>query len=105
MNKKIFACIVAALLSALSVGTAGQAVAAEGTKPILIGASVSLSGTYAASAKYALEGYELWVEQHVERALAVADRAFILADGHTVGTGTGTELLKDSKIRKAYLSV
>ena len=29
-------------------------------KPILIGTSVSLSGSYAASAKYALEGYKLW---------------------------------------------
>ena len=32
-------------------------------KPILIGTSVSLSGSYAASAKYALEGYQLFVEQ------------------------------------------
>ncbi len=32
-------------------------------KPILIGTSVSLSGTYAASAKYGLEGYQLFVEQ------------------------------------------
>lgn len=32
-------------------------------KPILIGTSVSLSGSYAASAKYGLEGYQLFVEQ------------------------------------------
>ncbi len=32
-------------------------------KPILIGTSISLSGTYAASAKYGLEGYQLFVEQ------------------------------------------
>ncbi len=31
-------------------------------KPIVIGASVSLSGTYAASGKYALEGTQLWVD-------------------------------------------
>jgi branched-chain amino acid transport system substrate-binding protein len=31
-------------------------------KPILIGASMSLSGTYAASAKYSLEGTQLWVD-------------------------------------------
>jgi branched-chain amino acid transport system substrate-binding protein len=32
-------------------------------KPILVGTSVSLSGNYAASAKYGLEGYQLFVEQ------------------------------------------
>ncbi|MHB1011555.1 MAG: amino acid ABC transporter substrate-binding protein [Desulfobacteria bacterium] len=40
---------------------AGSAFAAG--KPILIGTSVSLSGSYAASAKYGLEGYQLFVEQ------------------------------------------
>ena len=45
----------------------------------------------------------LLVEQHVERALTMANRAFILADGRTVGTGTGAELLKDPKVRRAYL--
>lgn len=47
----------------------------------------------------------LLVEQHVERALEVADRAFILADGRTVDSGTGAELLADPGVRKAYLSV
>jgi branched-chain amino acid transport system ATP-binding protein len=47
----------------------------------------------------------LLVEQHVEQALEVADRAFILADGRTVGSGTGAELLADPEVRKAYLSV
>jgi ABC-type branched-chain amino acid transport systems, ATPase component len=47
----------------------------------------------------------LLVEQHVERALAVADRAFILADGRTVGSGTGAEMLADPAVRKAYLGV
>jgi branched-chain amino acid transport system substrate-binding protein len=32
-------------------------------KPILVGTSVSLSGSYAASGQYSLEGYKLWVEQ------------------------------------------
>ena len=47
----------------------------------------------------------LLVEQHVERALEVADRAFILADGRTVDSGTGAELLANPSVRKAYLSV
>ncbi|MHB1011551.1 MAG: ABC transporter ATP-binding protein [Desulfobacteria bacterium] len=47
----------------------------------------------------------LLVEQHVERALEVADRGYILADGRTVESGTGTELLANPDVRKAYLSV
>jgi len=47
----------------------------------------------------------LLVEQHVAQALEVADRAFILADGKSVGSGTGAELLRDAKVREAYLSV
>ena len=47
----------------------------------------------------------LLVEQHVEQALEVADHGFILADGRTVGRGTGAELLADPEVRKAYLSV
>jgi branched-chain amino acid transport system ATP-binding protein len=47
----------------------------------------------------------LLVEQHVAQALELADRAFILADGKTVGSGTGAELLRDAKVREAYLSV
>jgi len=45
------------------------------------------------------------VEQHVAQALDVADRAFILADGKTVGSGTGAELLVDPRVRESYLSV
>ena len=45
----------------------------------------------------------LLVEQHIERALAVAERAFILADGRTVTSGTGSELLADPGVRRAYL--
>jgi branched-chain amino acid transport system ATP-binding protein len=46
----------------------------------------------------------LLVEQHVARSLEVADRAFILADGRTTGSGTGPELLADPRVRAAYLS-
>jgi branched-chain amino acid transport system substrate-binding protein len=54
------------VLAAVSVIAVGARAAPEG-KPIAIGASMSLSGTYAASAKYALEGTQLWVEEVNER--------------------------------------
>ena len=41
--------------------------AAPQGKPILIGASVSQSGSYSGSGKYALEGYQLWEEQVNQR--------------------------------------
>jgi branched-chain amino acid transport system ATP-binding protein len=47
----------------------------------------------------------LLVEQHVARALEYADRGYILADGKTIGSGTGTALLGDANVRRAYLSV
>jgi branched-chain amino acid transport system substrate-binding protein len=36
---------------------------AQQTKPILIGASLSLSGIFADGGKYSLEGYQLWIKQ------------------------------------------
>jgi branched-chain amino acid transport system ATP-binding protein len=47
----------------------------------------------------------LLVEQHIAQALEIADRAFILVDGRTVRSGTGEELLRDAKVRQAYLGV
>ena len=47
----------------LSVVTGGGLVWAGEAQPILVGTSVSLSGSYAASALYSLEGYKLWVDQ------------------------------------------
>jgi branched-chain amino acid transport system substrate-binding protein len=49
------------VMTALQLGAAPRA-AAQGS-PVVIGASVSLSGTYAASGKYALEGTQLWVDE------------------------------------------
>ena len=46
----------------------------------------------------------LLVEQHVAQALEVADRGYILADGRTVGSGSGRDLLHDPTVRRAYLS-
>ncbi len=45
----------------------------------------------------------LLVEQNARKALAIADRAYVLETGKIVGTGTGAELLNDDRVKKAYL--
>ena len=43
------------------------------------------------------------VEQNANKALSVADRAYVLETGRITMTGTGEELLKDERIKAAYL--
>ncbi len=43
------------------------------------------------------------VEQNANKALAVADRAYVIETGKITMTGTGEELLKDERIKAAYL--
>jgi branched-chain amino acid transport system ATP-binding protein len=45
----------------------------------------------------------LLVEQNVQRALAVASRAYVLAEGRIVSGGTPAALLAEPHIRSAYL--
>ncbi|MBQ8576895.1 MAG: ABC transporter ATP-binding protein [Clostridia bacterium] len=45
----------------------------------------------------------LLVEQNAKKALAIADRAYVLEIGKIARTGTGAELLADDSIRRAYL--
>jgi len=45
----------------------------------------------------------LLVEQNARRALAIADRAYVLERGHIVLTGTGTELAQNKDVTAAYL--
>ncbi len=45
----------------------------------------------------------LLVEQNAKKALAIADRAYVLEIGNISKTGTGKELLNDESIKKAYL--
>lgn len=45
----------------------------------------------------------LLVEQNARKALAIADRAYVLETGRIVNTGTGSELLHDDSVKKAYL--
>ena len=45
----------------------------------------------------------LLVEQNANKALSIADRAYVLETGNIVLTGTGEELLQSEDIKKAYL--
>lgn len=45
----------------------------------------------------------LLVEQNAQKALSIADRAYVLETGTIVNSGTGAELLHDDSVRKAYL--
>lgn len=47
----------------------------------------------------------LLVEQNAHAALAVADRGYVLETGRIAHAGRGADLLKDSKVREAYLGV
>ena len=43
------------------------------------------------------------IEQNANKALAIADRGYVLETGKVVLTGTGKELLASEEVRKAYL--
>ena len=45
------------------------------------------------------------VEQNAKRALEIADRGYLLDNGHIVGSDSAEALSKDQKIRTAYLGV
>lgn len=45
----------------------------------------------------------LLVEQNAEKALSIADRAYVLANGLITHSGTGAELAGSEEIKKAYL--
>jgi branched-chain amino acid transport system ATP-binding protein len=47
----------------------------------------------------------LLVEQNARQALELADRAYILEQGRITGTGPGEELLRDDRVREAYLGI
>ncbi|GAC1405082.1 MAG: amino acid ABC transporter substrate-binding protein [Candidatus Velthaea sp.] len=55
-------CLAALTAFALLFCAGGQIRAAD-QPPIVIGATISNTGAYAVDAKYALEGYELWIKQ------------------------------------------
>jgi branched-chain amino acid transport system ATP-binding protein len=43
------------------------------------------------------------VEQNAKQGLAIADRGYLLDNGHIVGSDSAEALSKDEKVRKAYL--
>ena len=47
----------------------------------------------------------LLVEQHVEDALELADRAYVMERGQIVKTGTGSALMQDPDIQRAYMGL
>lgn len=47
----------------------------------------------------------LMVEQNVQQALRIADRAYVLDNGRIVLDGTGTELMDNEHVRKAYMGL
>lgn len=72
----------------------------EGIMPVLV------DEMFALFRRLKAEGTTLLlVEQNVERALAISDRAYILDQGSIVHTGTGTELLADRDIQDKYCAV
>ena len=52
---------------------------------------------------YALGVTIVLVEQNASRALAIADRGYVMESGVITMTGPGQELLSDPKVRAAYL--
>jgi branched-chain amino acid transport system ATP-binding protein len=47
----------------------------------------------------------LLIEQNAAMALQVADRGYVLQNGHIVTTGTGKNLLVDPEVKRAYLGI
>ncbi len=47
----------------------------------------------------------LLVEQNTEHALAIASRGFVLESGRVALSGTGEELLRNDRVREAYLGI
>ena len=47
----------------------------------------------------------LLVEQNVRQALTLANHAAVLESGHLVLTGPGPDLLRDDRLKRAYLGL
>jgi len=47
----------------------------------------------------------LLIEQNARQALRIADRAYVIENGHIALEGTGTELLNNEKVKEAYLGL
>lgn len=69
-----------------------------GLAPLLISTIFEIIGEIKAMGKTIL-----LVEQNAFKALAVADRAYVLEQGVITASGPSSDLLRDSRIRQAYL--
>ena len=47
----------------------------------------------------------LLVDQDVDAALSIAERAYVLETGHVVLSGKASELLADQRVRESYLGI
>ena len=47
----------------------------------------------------------LLVEQHVQQALSIAHRGYVLERGMVVMEGEGKDLLKDERLKESYLGI
>lgn len=72
----------------------------EGVMPVLVDEMFELFARMKASGTTIL-----LVEQNVERALSISDRAYILDQGSIVHHGTAAELLADDEIQAKYCAV
>jgi len=71
-----------------------------GLSPILV------EELFALIARIHAEGVTvLLVEQNVVQGLAIANRAYILAEGHCVMSGPAAEIAADPKLKRAYLGL
>ena len=69
-----------------------------GLSPILVEEIFSIIRDISASGTTVL-----LVEQNAKKALAIADRAYVLETGNVVLSGDAKDLLNDDSIKKAYL--
>jgi branched-chain amino acid transport system ATP-binding protein len=72
----------------------------EGVMPVLVDEMFELFARMKATGTTIL-----LVEQNVERALSISDRAYILDQGSIVHHGTAAELLADDEIQAKYCAV
>jgi ABC-type branched-subunit amino acid transport system ATPase component len=67
-------------------------------------APIAVDGLYAALADIRAGGVAmLLVEQNLERGLRLADRAYVLADGHIALTGTPDDIRRHPALRSLYI--
>jgi branched-chain amino acid transport system ATP-binding protein len=75
-------------------------------EPSLGLAPVIVDGVFEAIGEINRSGVSvLLVEQNVERALEIADRAYLLSEGRIALQGTGAELLANAELRRTVLGV